>query len=143
MSTATNKAIVRRYLEQVFNERRIDLCEEFLVEDYQIYGAGIVPGREAAKEWQTMIGAAFPDMQLTFEDMIAEGDKVVIQGAFCGTHQGELFGIPATGKWVIQPSVFIFRLAKGEIVEGWYAMNDLDLMQQLGVLPAPQVGQPV
>ncbi len=140
MSTRTNKAIVRRYLEQVFNERRTDLFEEFLVEKYQIHGAGIAPGREAAKEWYTMIGAAFPDMQLTFEDMIAEGEKVVIRGAFSGTHQGELFGIPATGKRVTQTSIFIFRLVKGEIVEGWYATNGPDLMQQLGVLPAPQAG---
>jgi steroid delta-isomerase-like uncharacterized protein len=136
VSTATNKAIVRRYLEKVFNERRIDLFEEFLVENYQIHGAGIASGREAAKEWLKMIGAAFPDMRLTFEDMIAEGDRVVIRGAFSGTHQGELFGIPATDKRVTQSSVFIFRLVKGEIVEGWYATNDLDLMQQLGVLPA-------
>jgi steroid delta-isomerase-like uncharacterized protein len=137
VSTATNKAIVRRYLDQVFNERRIDLFEEFLVENYQIHGAGIAPGREAAEEWLTMIGAAFPDMQLTFEDMIAEEDKVVVRSAFSGTHQGELFGIPATGKRVTRTSVIIFRLAKGEIVEGWYAANDLDLMQQLGVIPAP------
>ena len=140
MSTATNKAIVRRYIEQVFNERRMDLFEEFLVENYQSFGAGIASGREAAKKWHTTIAAAFPDMQLTFEDMIAEGDKVVIRGAFSGRHQGELLGIPATGKRVIQPSVFIFRLVKGEIVEGWYATNDLDLIQQLGVLPAPQAG---
>ncbi len=140
MSAATNKAIVRRYLEQVFNERRIDLFEEFLVENYQIHGAGIAPGRKAAKEWYTIIGAAFPDMWLTFEDMIAEGDKVVIRGAFSGTHQGELFGIPATGKKVTQTSVFIFRLIKGQIVEGWYATNDMDLMQQLGVLQTPKTG---
>ena len=67
-----------------------------------------------------MIGAAFPDMQLTVEDMIAEGEKVVVRSAFSGTHQGELFGIPATGKRVTRTSVIIFRLAKGEIVEGWY-----------------------
>ena len=138
MSAATNKAIVRRYLEQVFNERRIDLFEEFLVDNYQIHGAGIAPGRKAATEWHTMIGAAFPDMWLTFEDMIAEGDKVVIRGDFSGTHQGELFGIPATGKKVTHTSVFIFRLIKGQIVEGWYATNDMDLMQQLGFLQTPK-----
>ena len=140
MSTATNKAIVRRYREQVFNKRRTDLFEEFLVENYQIHGAGIKPGLEAAKEWYAIIGAAFPDMQLTVEDMIAEEDKVVVRSAFSGTHQGELFGIPATGKRVTQTLVTIFRLAKGEIVEGWFATNDLDLIQQLGVLPTPQAG---
>lgn len=140
MSTATNKAIVRRYLEQVFNKHRIDLFEEFLVENYLVHGAGIAPGREAAKEWLAMIGAAFPDMQLTFEDMIAERDKVVIQGTFSGTHQGKIFGIPATGRRVTQTSVFIFRLAKGEIVEGWYAMNDLELLGQLDPDPSPGAG---
>jgi predicted ester cyclase len=138
VSPATNKAIVRRYLEQVFNERRTDLFEEFLIQYYQIHGAGIAPGLEAAKEWFAMIGAAFPDMKLTVEDMIGEGDKVVVRGAFSGTHQGELFGIPATGKKVAQTTLIIFRLAKGEIVEGWYAANDLILMQQLGVIPMPQ-----
>lgn len=138
MSTATNKAIVRRYLEQVFNERRTDLFEEFMVENYQIHSAGIAPGLEAAKEWFAMIGAAFPDMKLTVEDMIGEGDKVVVRGAFSGTHQGELFGIPATGKKVAQTTLMIFRLAKGEIVEGWYATDNLSMMQQLGVIPAPQ-----
>lgn len=138
MSPATNKAIVRRYLEQVFNERRTDLFEEFLVENYQIHGAGIAPGLESAKEWYGVIGAAFPDMKLTVEEMIGEGDKVVVRGAFSGTHQGEVFGIPATGKEVALTMLIIFRLAKGEIVEGWYAANDLILMQQLGVIPAPQ-----
>jgi len=140
VSPATNKAIVRRYLEQVFNKRRTDLFEEFLVENYQIHGAGIAPGLEPAKEWFGVIGAAFPDMKLTLEELIAEGDKVVVRGSFTGTHQGDLFGVPASGKEVAQTTLIIFRLAKGEIVEGWYATNDLILMQQLGVLPVPQVG---
>lgn len=135
MSIATNKAIVRRFLEQVFNERRFDLFEEFLVESCQIHGVGIAPGRESAKEWLAMIDAAIPDLRLTFEDMIAEGDKVVIRGAFGGTHRGKLYGISATGRPVAQTSVFIFRLIKGEIVEGWYATNDLKLMKKLGAAP--------
>jgi steroid delta-isomerase-like uncharacterized protein len=138
VSTATNKAIARRYLEQVFNERRVDLFEEFLVADCRIHGAGIASGRDAAREWLAITGVTFPDMQLTFEDMIAEGDKVVIRAVFSGTHQGKLFGIPATGKRVTQSSVFIFRLAKGEIVEGWYVTNDLDLVKQLGEAPVQQ-----
>jgi predicted ester cyclase len=135
MSVATNKAIVRRFLEQVFNERRLDLFEEFLVEDYQIHSAGIAPGRESAKEWLTMIGAGIPDMRLTFEDMIAEGDKVVIRVSFSGTHRVKTFGDPATGIGVKQNSIFIFRLIKGEIVESWYATNDLDLIKQLDAAP--------
>ncbi len=135
MSIATNKAIVRRFLEQVFNERRFDLFEEFLVESYQIHGVGIAPGRESAKEWLAMIDAAIPDMRLTFEDTIAEGDKVVIRGSFGGTHRVETFGDPATGKCLKQNSIFIFRLIKGEIVESWYATNDLDLIKQLGAAP--------
>lgn len=82
-----------------------------------------------------MIGAAIPDLRLTFEDMIAEGDKVVIRGAFSGTHRGKPCGIPVTGRPVTQTSVFIFRLIKGEIVEGWYATNDRELTKKLGAAP--------
>ena len=140
MSTETNKAIVRRYYDQVWNERRPDLIDEFLAEDFVIYGTDLAPGLEGVKQFYALSLAAFPDQQLTIEDMIAEGDKVVVRATFTGTHQGELFGIPPTGKQVSQSSAAILRLAKGKIVEDWWHANDLSLMQQLGAIPAPQAG---
>ena len=79
MSIETNKAIIRRYMEQVYNERRHDLVEEFLVEGIEFHGAGIAPGLAAARQWVAMLAAAFPDQHVTIDDVIAEGDKVVVR----------------------------------------------------------------
>lgn len=130
MSSETNKAIIRRYLEQVFNERRYDLLEEFLVEGVELHSAGIAPGLAAAEKWVAMLIAAFPDQHMTIDDVIAEGDRVVVRSTLNGTHQGEMQGIPATGNPVSQTSITIFRLAKGKIVEGWFAADNLSMMQQ-------------
>jgi steroid delta-isomerase-like uncharacterized protein len=130
MSSETNKAIIRRYLEQVFNERRYDLVEEFLVEGVEFHGAGIAPGLAAAEKWVAMLIAAFPDQYMTIDDVIAEGDRVVVRSTLNGTHQGEMQGIPVTGNPVSQPSITIFRLAKGKIVEGWFAADNLSMMQK-------------
>ena len=138
MSTATNKAIVRRYFEQVLNDRRHDLAEEFLAENIELHGSGLAPGLEVVKQWLTMFAAAFPDGHYAIEDVVAEEDRVVARTAFNGTHQGEMQGIPATGKTVSMPSITIFRLDNGKIAEGWLISDNLGMMQQLGVMPAPQ-----
>ena len=138
MSTATNKAIVRRYFEQVFNEHRHDLVEEFLVENITLHGTGLPPALEAVKQWLAAFTTAFPDHHQTINDIIAEEDRVVARTTFTGTQRGEMQGIPATGKTVTQPAITLFRLTNGKIVEAWLAADNLGLMQQLGVIPAPQ-----
>jgi predicted ester cyclase len=139
MSTATNKAIVRRYIEQVFNESRPDLIEEFLAQEFDSH-TELAPGPEGVKQFYAMSVAAFPDQQTTIEDVIAEGDKVVVRATFRATHQGDLFGIPPTGRSVTMPWISIYRLANGKIVEHWYEDDQMGLMQQLGAVPTPQVG---
>ncbi|NJC97634.1 MAG: hypothetical protein C3F07_18785 [Anaerolineales bacterium] len=138
MSTETNKAIVRRYIDQVLNKRRHDLAEEFLADTIELHGSGLAPGLEVVKQWFTMFTAAFPDGHQTVEDVIAEADRVVARTTFNGTHQGEMQGIPATGKNVSVSSITIFRLDNGKIAEGWLVSDNLGMMQQLGVIPAPQ-----
>jgi len=138
MSTETNKAIVRRYIEQVLNEQRHDLAEEFLTDNMELHGSGLTPGLEVIKQWHTMFAAAFPDGHTTIDDVVAEEDRVVARTAFNGTHQGEMQGIPATGKSVSIPSITIFRMDNGKIAEGWLVSDNLGMMQQLGVVPAPQ-----
>jgi predicted ester cyclase len=130
LSTETNKAIVRRYIEQVFNEHRHDLVEEFLVEGIEFHGAGIAAGLAAVEQWAAMWSAAYPDPYVTIEDVIAEGDRVVVRSTLNGTRQGERQGIPATGNPVTQLSITIFRLAKGKITEGWFAADNLSIMKQ-------------
>lgn len=138
MSTETNKAIVRRYYEMVLNEGRADLVEEFLAEDVQLHGTNLPPGQEAISQWVIQMAAAFPDRKVIIDELIAEGDKVVARQTFTGTHQGELDGIPATGRPVTQAAIAVFRLANGKIAEGWFVADNLGLMQQLGVIPAPE-----
>jgi steroid delta-isomerase-like uncharacterized protein len=138
LSTATHKAIVRRYIEQVLNEQRPDLVEEFLTENIELHGSGLAPGLEVVKQWLAMFAAAFPDGYTTIEDMVAEEDRVVARTVFNGIHRAELQGIPATDKTVSMPGIAIFRLDNGKIAEGWLLNDNLSLMQQLGVIPAPQ-----
>jgi len=138
MSTETNKAIVRRYFDQVLNEQQHDLAEEFLAENIELHGSGLAPGLEVVKQWLTMFAAAFPDGQYTIEDVVAEENRVVARTSFNGTNRAEMQGIPATGKAVSVPSITIFRLDNGKIAEGWLINDNLGMMQQLGVMPALQ-----
>jgi steroid delta-isomerase-like uncharacterized protein len=138
MSTATNKSIVRRYFEQVFNEHRQDLVEEFLADNIELHGSGLAAGVEVVKQWLSTFTTAFPDHHYTIEDVVAEGDRVVARTTFKGTQLGEMQGIPATGKVASVPAITIFRLENGKIAEGWMVSDGLGMMQQLGVIPAAQ-----
>jgi len=138
MSIATNKAIVRRYFEQVLNEQRYDLIDEFLVENIELHGSGLAPGLEVVKQWLATFAAAFPDGYTTIEDMVAEEDKVVVRTIFNGTHKADMQGIPGTGRTVSMTGITIFRLDNGRITEGWLLNDNLSMMQQLGLMPASQ-----
>jgi steroid delta-isomerase-like uncharacterized protein len=139
MSTETNKAIVRRAIGQILNNHRYDLVDEFFVETVELHGVGpSLIGRTALVEFYTTLFAAFPDWHTTIDDMIAEGDKVVVRITSNGTHQGEMQGIPATGKPYTQNAIVIYRLTNGKIVEGRLQTDMLSMMQQLGLMPAPQ-----
>lgn len=138
MSTETNKAIVRRYLEQVIGKGQADLIGEFLAEGIELHGAGLAPGLPAVAQWVAAMIAALPDRKLTINDVVAEGDKVTVRTTLTGTHQGEMEGIPATGKTASIPGITIFRMDKGKIAEGWVLNDHLSLMQQLGVIPTAQ-----
>jgi steroid delta-isomerase-like uncharacterized protein len=97
-----------------------------------------VPGPEGFRMVISMFRAAFPDLHITLEDVIGEGDKVATRGYFTGTHQGEFNGIPATGKQVKVSYIDLWRVENGKAVENWVQMDMIGLMQQLGVIPAPE-----
>jgi len=138
LSIETNKATVRRYIEQVLNEQRYDLVEEFLAENIELHGSGIQPGLDVVKQWLAMVATAFPDGYHTIADMVADEEKVVSRTTFNGTHKAEMQGISATGKVVNISNITIFRLDNGKIAEGWLVNDNLDMMQQLGIIPGPQ-----
>jgi steroid delta-isomerase-like uncharacterized protein len=139
MSTETNKAIVRRYIEEVLNNQRRDLIDEFLLESVELHGTGpAIVGRAAVAEWYATFATAFPDWHTTIDDMVAEGEKVVARITSSGTHQGEMQGIAATGKPYTQHAIVIYRLTNGKIVEARLQTDMLSMMQQLGLMPAQQ-----
>ena len=91
-------------------------------------------GAEALKQVFAMLLRAFPDLHVTVEDLIAEGDKVVARNSVTGTHQGEYMGLPPTGRTVTYNEIFIFRFADGRIAETWGVVDVLSQMKQLGVI---------
>jgi steroid delta-isomerase-like uncharacterized protein len=136
MSPETNIATVRRTIEQVYNQRRLDLIEEFFSEDVILHMVGYPSssGLEVLRQYIAASLKAFPDFKLTFEDEIAAGDKVAARWTVTGTQKGELSGIPATGKQVTESGMTFYRLANAKIAEFWFLADNLGMMQQLGVI---------
>ena len=124
MSTEQNKAVVRRFIEEVLNNQNAALVDELLAPDYVNH---LVPGgREAFKQFFPMMRSAFPDLKIhnSIEHLIAEGDYVVARGTFHATNAGK----EATGSGLAE-----FRLANGKIVEDWPISEVADMLQQVGV----------
>ena len=143
MSTEQNKALVRRMVEEVFNRGNTRQVDEFLAVDFvehEVLPPGVAPGREGVKQLAAMIRSAFPDFKATIDDLIAEGDKVVLRMTWRGTHKGAFMGVPPTGKSVAFGVFDIIRIADGKFVEHWGQMDGMGLMQQLGALPEPGHG---
>ncbi len=141
MSTEENKAIARRTVEAI-NAGDMSLFESLLAPDAVEHAAppGMPPTRETAKQFITMLCAAFPDLQYTIEDVIAEGDRVVQRATTRGTMKGEFLGMPATGKSATWGETHIVRLKDGKIVEHWANVDQLGMLQQLGLAPTPGSG---
>jgi predicted ester cyclase len=139
MSTEQNKTNIRRGFEEGINQNKLHVFEELIGATYVNHSMpGPVPGPEGFRMVIGMFRAAFPDLHITLEDVLGEGDKVATRGYFTGTHQGEFNGIPATGKEVKVSYIDLWRLENGKAVDNWVQMDMIGLMQQLGVIPAPE-----
>jgi steroid delta-isomerase-like uncharacterized protein len=138
MSTEENKALVRRFEEQVWNRRNPSLVDEFFAASHVFRAAGSPPlDREGHRQMIAAFQSAFPDGHNTADDLLADGDKVAHRWTYRGTHRGAFQGIPATGRQVTLTGISIWRFEEGKIVESWHELDTLGLMQQLGVIPAP------
>jgi steroid delta-isomerase-like uncharacterized protein len=135
-----NKAIYRRWFEKVASEGNMELADELLAPDYVLHFPGFPApvDREVHKQLVTMFRTGFPDWDEAVEDVIAEGDRVVIRVTGRGTHEGEFQGIPPTGRRVTATGIGIGRIADGRIAESWAAYDALGMMQQLGVISSPE-----
>ena len=138
-----NKAVVRRVWEEIANQGNYAVADELFAPDFVYHAPGTpeLRGPEGFKQLIGMFRNAFPDLQFTVEDMIAEGDKVASRYTARGTHQGELMGLPPTGRQITEVGIVISRLVDGKLVEDWHSPDNLGLIQQLGVatLPGPRL----
>ena len=141
MSAEENKAIVRREVEELYNpDGDLDAVDELFAPGYVLHDPSLPEsgrGPESARQLASAFRSAFPDLHTTFDGAVAEGDKVAYRWTASGTHEGELMGIPPTGRRVQTSGMTINRFSGGRIAEDWYQSDDLGMMQQLGVIPSP------
>ena len=134
MTVEENKALIRRYYDELWNLWNLSVADEIIGAEIAFRGSlGVtVQGRDGFKDYVATVRRAFPDFQNAIEDLIAEGEKVVARLTYRGTHQGELFGIPATGKQVTYDGIALFHIVDGKIVSGWVIGDTPALLRQLG-----------
>ncbi|MFN2197427.1 MAG: ester cyclase [Anaerolineales bacterium] len=140
MSAEQNKALFRRFVEEFFNQGNIGLVDEIVKPNFaerEELPPGFPTGREGVKQLTMVLRTAFPDFKATIEDMIAEGDKVVVRMTWRGTHKGEFLGVPPSGKSVSFEVIDIVRFEGGKFAEHWGLWDSTKMMQQIGAAPVP------
>jgi steroid delta-isomerase-like uncharacterized protein len=140
MSTEGNKAVARRFLEDILNHGNLAAIPDVIAPDWVNNDQSLPPmrGHEGARQLVMIFRTGLPDFHLAIEDLVAEDDKVAFHCVATGTHTGELLGVPATGKTVRVTVTGILHLANGKLVENRVNFDALGLMQQIGVVPTPQ-----
>ena len=133
-----NKALVRRFVEDVINGSHPAALDELLSESYAYHAPGMeIVGSEGIRQVFGMLRSAFPDWHEDVEDLIAEGDRVVFRVTGRGTHQGEFQGIPPSGRPVTVSGTDIVRVEEGKLAEHWANFDQLGMLMQIGALPSP------
>ncbi|HMA17003.1 MAG TPA: ester cyclase [Thermoanaerobaculia bacterium] len=136
-STESRKSVARRVFEEIFNQGKFEVADEIYARDFVNHGAtrdiGLKEDQEAARGWRS----AFPDLRMTVEKALAEGEFVTVLWSGEGTNTGEGNGLPATGKKLKGRGITIWRISGGKIREEWSEFDQMRIMQQLGLMPAP------
>jgi steroid delta-isomerase-like uncharacterized protein len=135
-----NKAIIHRMTEVFFNQGNVESAEQFFADTYVHHDPASpqVRDRDGLKQALRAFLAGCPDLHITTDALLAEGDTVTKRWTYHATHTGDLSGLPPTGKRITMSGLELFRLADGKIVESWVAYDNLSLMQQLGIMPTPE-----
>ena len=132
----TNAQLVRRWFDEVWNQKREATIDELFAADGIAYGlaegARQLPGPEAFRQfWRKMVGA-FPDIHINLEDIISEGDRTAVRFTFTGTHRGDQLGMPPSGRQIHVSGMTFTRWRNGQIAEGWNEFDVASLLQQIG-----------
>ncbi len=139
--TEQNKQLYRRFLDEVFNQGRMETADELLSSSYVFHDAppgAPKEGPKAVKQAASTFRAAFPDLKISIEELVAEGDKVCVRATTRGTHRGTIFGIPATGRTVSVTGLTMVRIADGQITDSWVKNDVVALVSQLGASSLPR-----
>lgn len=131
-----NKALVTRYFEQAWNEGRLEVLDDIISSDYINHSPGFEnpkPGPEGLKPIVSAIRQGFPDLKYIIKKLVVAEDHVAAHVVMTGTHTGEFFGIPATGKQIEVPQMQIERIVNGKIREHWRVTDDFSMIKQLGL----------
>jgi len=135
-ATERNKAIVRQFVDEVINRGNIGSLKTFVAADHVSHEPiGDHYGPEGIRIGLAGYRAAFPDLTVTIDDLVAEGDRVVRRFTAQGTHAGHFMGIVPTGRIVTVTGIWIDRLEGGKLVESWFSFDALGLLMQIGVVP--------
>ena len=140
MSSTDLKTVFRQGVNEVFNKKNMNYIEELYAHDAIDHSAppGLPPGIEGFRLKIGMFTNAFPDLSISYDFVLAEGDMVAGRFTFTGTHQGDFAGIPPTGKQVSVTGHDFVRMVNGKVTNHWLEMDTMTMMQQLGVIPTPQ-----
>ncbi len=136
--SAENKAVVRRFIEEIWNKRNMAVIDEIFAPNYVNHDPSSPDfgrGPESVRRLTSFYLSAFPDTRFTIDDQISEGDRVLTRWTARGTHQGDLRGIAPTGRKVTVTGMTVSRVSNGKIIEDYENWDALGLMQQLGAIP--------
>lgn len=139
-TTEANKHLVEAFIQELFTKGDLDAVDRYLAPDFVNHDApfpGAPPGADGLRQAAAMFRQAFPDWHSKAEQLIAEQDTVVEVFTASGTHRGELMGVPATGKTITLRGINVFRIDGDRIAERWGRLDQLGLLQQLGLAPTP------
>jgi len=141
-STAEKEAVISQVLELI-NERKLDEAFELYAEDYIYHGPGHIElrGRDGIRGLWNDFLVGFPDLHSTVDEMISQGDKLVLRWTVRGTHTGLFWGVPASNNKITLPITEIFRIEGGQLVEAWDQWDRLHLMRQIGGPPGSIPGE--
>ncbi len=138
MTVEENKRIIHNLFNEIFQQGNLAAAGEFIAPNviYHPFPPTFPAGPDGFRFVFTMLTSTFPDQHIALDDIIGEGDKVVVRSTFSGTQTGNLMGFPPTGKHCTQAQISIFRLAAGKVTEYWFNADDLGMMRQLGLCPS-------
>jgi steroid delta-isomerase-like uncharacterized protein len=142
--SSDNKELSGRIFQEVWNERKLEAIDDLIATDYihnDTQPVGVRRGIDGYKQFVNLYLEAFPDLRFTIQDVISADDKVVTRWSVTGTHDGDLPGLPRTGRAISLTGITIARVSEGKFVESWNSWDMLGMMQQLGAIPVEAEGQ--